>query len=178
MIIKSIINNTRFDRSRCAHASLHDPLTGLANRTLFQRRADEAITFAAQENGIVAIIYIDLDDFKEVNDNYGHQAGDELLAVISGRIRSVVRSSDTAARLGGDEFAIVLHGVNDRGAVVKICDKLSRVLMQPADIGHSTLQVSGSIGVAITPDHGDNIDSLMCHADKDMYHAKNMRKSS
>lgn len=166
------------ERTRFAYQALHDPLTGLANRTLFHNDAEEALRLADAQDTRAALIYIDLDDFKLVNDDYGHQAGDELLKIIADRIQHAVRKTDTAARLGGDEFGIMMRELSEREDVDNILQKLERAVAEPVKLGNETLQISCSLGVGIAPEHGKNIDALMRRADTRMYQAKNLSKDS
>jgi diguanylate cyclase (GGDEF)-like protein len=160
------------ERAHFAQQAVHDPLTGLANRTLFHDRADEALNFVRVENTLAVVIFIDLDDFKLVNDIHGHQAGDEVLKLVAQRVRGVVRAVDTVARLGGDEFGLILHGIGDRAVVGNISKKVSDIFLEPMVGGGIKIPISGSIGVAISPDDGSDIDTLMRHADSSMYRAK------
>ena len=159
------------ERSFFAYHADHDTLTGLANRNLFYRRAAKAIDFALEEQLKAAFIYIDLNDFKQINDNFGHQVGDEVLVNKAEKIKSVVRSSDTVARLGGDEFGIVLHAVNIE-TINRLMHILNKALDEPVVINGINHSVSASLGLSIAPDHGVIIDRLMQHADNAMYAEK------
>src|SRR5206468_12761377 len=121
-------------KEQLRHQALHDPLTGLPNRTLFLDRARQAVDMASRSHVWPAILYIDLDGFKPVNDTYGHEAGDVLLRTVANRIRGCLRPTDTAARLGGDEFATVLDGPIDRHGVARVIERLRSQLEVPVDL--------------------------------------------
>jgi len=166
------------ERAQLAHEALHDPLTGLSNRKLFFSRANEALDYALDHKHKAAVIYIDLDDFKMVNDGFGHDIGDEVLNAVAQRLQANVRSVDTVARLGGDEFAIVLHGIECAEVAELIVEKLRAVLQEPLTIGQHSLTTTGSIGVALAPDQGVDIDRLLRMADEAMYRAKGIRNEA
>lgn len=149
-----------------------DTLTGLPNRRMFFDRLTVEIKRATRAKHIFVLMFIDLDGFKEVNDAFGHQAGDELLVEVSKRLETCIRQSDTLARLGGDEFTIILTALDNLTAVENITNKLLRVLSTPFQLGPATASISASIGVAVYPTHGDDGDSLISHADTAMYKAK------
>jgi len=154
-----------------AYQTLHDDLTGLPNRVLLHDRLDLAI-LAAQANGTpLALLLMDLDHFKEINDTLGHHSGDELLRQVGVRLRAAVRASDTVARLGGDEFAILLPGADLAGAQ-HVAATLLRALDAPVDLEGQALGVSASIGIALSPAHGEAADVLLRCADVAMYVAK------
>jgi diguanylate cyclase (GGDEF)-like protein len=165
------------ERSQFAHEATHDPLTGLSNRTLFYQRASEAVDYALSHKHKAAILYVDLDDFKRINDAGGHKAGDEILSLVAQRLEIAVRSIDTVARLGGDEFAVVLHGLEQTNHAYFAADKLRRVLDEPFAMGGQTICAPGSIGVAVAPDDGEDVDDLLRHADADMYREKASRQN-
>ncbi len=158
------------------HQATHDPLTGLANRALFYRRLDEAIQHASEEQFSLVIMYIDLDDFKQVNDQHGHAAGDALLLAVSRRLHHLVRKSDTSARLGGDEFALLFVGIEATEACAELCAKVEREIAQPVYHAGITLTPSCSIGHAIYPRDGCKLDDLLNAADAKMYEVKRARK--
>lgn len=163
------------ERGQFAHEALHDPLTGLSNRKRFFTRANEALDDALARKHKIAVIFLDLDDFKSINDSFGHNIGDEVLNAIARRLQASVRSVDTVARLGGDEFAIVLHGI-DRAEVAEfMVEKLRAVLEEPLVVGGKTVVASGSFGLAIAPDQGVEIDRLLRMADEAMYRVKELR---
>jgi diguanylate cyclase (GGDEF)-like protein len=154
------------------HAAMHDPLTELPNRTLFLDRTQHAINLAGRNGQWPAVLYIDLDGFKPVNDTYGHQAGDLLLQVFAQRLHHAVRTADTAARLGGDEFAVLLHGAIDEPGVERVLARIRAQLALPVELGDGrTAKVGASMGVAFSGTDTD-IDTLIRRADLAMYTAK------
>jgi diguanylate cyclase (GGDEF)-like protein/PAS domain S-box-containing protein len=153
------------------HQANHDALTGLPNRVLLQDRLQQAILAGRRSQTPVSLLMMDLDSFKEINDTFGHQAGDALLQQLGPRLRQHLRDSDTVARLGGDEFAIVLPGTDVRAAL-EVCRKIRQALEVPFTIERLPLQVSGSIGIAIYPQHGDDADTLLQRVDIAMYVSK------
>ncbi|MFT4519416.1 MAG: diguanylate cyclase (GGDEF)-like protein [Halioglobus sp.] len=174
---EGLTNRIIAERTQFAHEAMHDPLTGLSNRKLFYARAEEAVNFAHSNEHKAAVIFIDLDDFKSVNDGHGHEAGDEVLNAVAQRLVENVRSVDTVARLGGDEFAVVLHGIERVELANTVVEKLRLALEEPLQVGEITLSTSGSMGVAISPDEGLDIDSLVKKADEAMYREKAIRKT-
>jgi diguanylate cyclase (GGDEF)-like protein len=157
------------------HQAWHDALTGLPNRLLLKDRVQQAILAARREGHSVAVLLMDLDRFKEINDTLGHHHGDAVLQQIGPRLRAVLRESDTLARLGGDEFAIVLPRVADPAAAIKVVDKLRRALVEPFEVQGFSLEVDACVGIAMFPDHGDDVDTLIQRADVAMYLAKAAR---
>ena len=154
------------------HQAQHDSLTGLPNRTLFHDRVGQALSAARREHLPVAVMIMDLDRFKEVNDTLGHSSGDELLKQAGTRLRGALRESDTVARLGGDEFGVLLPRVVDSAAAVAVAQKLRQALEEPFTIHGLALQIEASIGIALYPEHGDDVHSLLQRADVAMYVAK------
>ncbi|HYD59839.1 MAG TPA: diguanylate cyclase [Noviherbaspirillum sp.] len=159
------------------HAARHDELTGLPNRRLFQDRMRSALARSRRNHGRFAVLYVDLDDFKKVNDSLGHTAGDLLLQAVARRLRECVREEDTVARLGGDEFALLLEEVHVPGAAAIVAGKIRAAVSQPVDIEGCMLTVFPSIGIAIFPDDGTGMDALLKHADRAMYEAKKGKAS-
>lgn len=170
--LEALTNKLEAQSERFAYDALHDQLTGLCNRTLFETHANEAIQFALSENLKAAIIYIDLDDFKPVNDNHGHHIGDEVLKLVALRLRKAVRSSDSVARLGGDEFAILLHGANSRASIGVIAEKVMLSLRKPMEVSNLSIDIGASMGVITIPDDGSRLDQVLKLADAAMYEAK------
>lgn len=150
----------------------HDNLTGLPNRRLFLDRLDQAIKRAKRLHQRMAIYYVDLDNFKMINDSLGHQFGDELLKSVAERLRDIVRESDTVARLAGDEFTVIAENVRDNGEVVSIARKILSSFEAPFEAYGEELEASASVGVGIYPDDGEDLLSLMKNADAAMYKAK------
>jgi diguanylate cyclase (GGDEF)-like protein len=154
--------------------ALHDSLTNLGNRNRLTDNLNLAIKIAARENSSLALLMLDLDHFKEVNDALGHPAGDQLLINVGQRLAKLLRNGDTIARLGGDEFAILLPTANENNAI-KIAEKIATALSHPFDMEKRQLYTSASIGITIYPEHGANARTLIQHADIAMYQAKNSK---
>jgi diguanylate cyclase (GGDEF)-like protein len=154
------------------HQSLHDSLTGIPNRLLMHDRLEQALRAAVRHGEQVALLLLDLNRFKEINDTLGHHAGDLLLKVVAERLAGVVRDHDTVARLGGDEFAVVLPRVGSIEHAMEIAERVLDALQRPADLEGTVVDVSGSIGVSVYPDNGENATELLQHADIAMYTAK------
>ncbi len=153
------------------HQAFHDPLTGLANRALFADRLAHALSRSARRPGSVAVLFLDLDDFKTVNDSLGHGAGDALLVVVAERIRRCLRASDTAARMGGDEFAIIIEEASDTAPTL-LADRILTALAMPYELDGRQLSIHASIGVAISMSGQQAADDLLRDADVSMYVAK------
>ena len=151
--------------------ALQDGLTGLPNRVLLQRNAERAL----RGDGLAAMLLIDLDRFKEVNDTLGHDHGDELLVEVAARLSRAVRRGDTLARLGGDEFAVLLDGLPHRGAVAELAGRLQDALREPIGLRGVAIELEASIGVALYPEHGTSVGTLLQRADVAMYEAKRGR---
>ncbi len=154
------------------HLALHDALTNLPNRSLFHDRAEQAILLAKREQTSFALISLDLDHFKPINDTWGHHTGDFVLQEISTRLTHCLRQSDTVARMGGDEFSILLLNVTTTEDVMEIVSKITRIIIKPVIINDSTFAIGVSIGIAMFPEHSDDLTTLMCQADSAMYAAK------
>lgn len=154
------------------HQSFHDTLTGLPNRLLLVDRMRQATAHLGRKNSPVAVLFIDLDRFKDINDTLGHAAGDRLLQEVAERLGNCVREGDTVARLSGDEFVVLLAGLNDVRDAALVADKIVTTVSSPCRIGGSELRVSPSIGIAVFPGDGHDIDELLRNADTAMYHAK------
>jgi diguanylate cyclase (GGDEF)-like protein len=150
----------------------HDGLTGLANRAVFGDRMEQALATAGESGEPVGLFFVDLDDFKGVNDEWGHHAGDEVLREVAQRLLGTVRATDTVARLGGDEFAIVLSGVEDNSVVDAAAERVLRAFEAPFVVGGEPLTLGASVGRAVWPDDAAEIEALMRHADAEMYRAK------
>jgi len=155
----------------------YDQLTGLANRTLFHIRLQENILQARRARNKLALLMVDLDNFKEVNDTLGHPAGDTLLVKAAQRIRSLIRESDTLARLGGDEFAIVATQINNSDDIAPLADKIVNELSRPFTLQETEILIGASIGVSLFPCDADNVDDLMKMSDMALYEAKRLGRS-
>ena len=158
-------------------AAFYDVLTKLPNRPLLRDRLQQALTLSARSHHYVAICYVDLDGFKEINDTYGHDAGDIVLMEVAKRLSMTVRQHDTVARIGGDEFVLVINDLTNPDDSIPILDRILVDLTQPIDIGHHKVTVGASIGVAVSQQHGTNPGALITLADKAMYQAKNSGKN-
>ncbi len=158
--------------SRLTHQAHHDALTGLPNRVLLEDRLTQALAQARRNEQQVALLFIDLDGFKSVNDTLGHPAGDALLRQVAERLASGVRASDTLARMGGDYFAIVLQEIRDTPSTERVAEKLLESLRLPFHVEGRELRISASIGVAFFPEDGLEVEPLLRHADAAMYRAK------
>jgi diguanylate cyclase (GGDEF)-like protein len=154
------------------HQALHDGLTGLANRVLFRDRVELAVARSRRSGGRIAVLFLDFDDFKALNDTHGHARGDEVLAVAAKRVSEVLRPSDTAARHGGDEFAILIEDIVDEAAALTVATRLADALRLPMPIGHAEVRIAASIGVAIGIAGRESTDDLLRNADVAMYAAK------
>jgi diguanylate cyclase (GGDEF)-like protein len=158
------------------HQAFHDPLTDLANRALFVNRVEHAIEFSRRHGHGVAVLFVDLDDFKTINDSLGHPAGDELLVGVASRLREVLRSADTAARLGGDEFGILLEGVTERQGAVRTAERILEALDKPFRLVAKEVFIHASIGIALYGPQDETVDALLRNADVAMYFAKSQGK--
>ena len=161
-----------YDQERLNYLAQFDPLTGLANRSLLWDRLDHAIVRARREGEIVTLMFVDLDDFKAVNDQYGHGTGDALLKIVAERLEGAVRESDTVARLGGDEFTVMLEGQHRPEFAGIVAQKLLDALAVPYRIGGREIFMTASIGIVVYPLDGDVVDDLVRDADTAMYAAK------
>jgi diguanylate cyclase (GGDEF)-like protein/PAS domain S-box-containing protein len=166
------VSRARALSQRMSHLAQHDGLTDLPNRALLNDRLTQAIAFARRRRGRLAVLFLDIDEFKGINDSLGHAAGDRLLQSVSERLLASVRASDTVSRLGGDEFVIVLAEVTDASDAASGADKILRAFGAPHRIGQHELQVTASIGVVTYPEDGGDAPTLMKNADLAMYHAK------
>ena len=156
----------------------YDSLTGLPNRALLRDRLGQAIYDARRRDARLAVLFLDLDSFKTVNDSLGHETGDKLLQAVAGRLRENMRDSDTISRQGGDEFLLILRDVTDAHAVAHFAEKLLEVFAVPYSVGEYELHISPSIGISLFPDDAGDIDALVRNADAAMYQAKENGRSS
>ncbi|NWN91737.1 EAL domain-containing protein [Marinobacter adhaerens] len=176
-IARNISDRKRFEAELLQQAT-HDSLTGLANRLLFKDRLKQALYQAQRTNLMVAVVFIDLDDFKLVNDTMGHAVGDLLLCEIGRRLEAQLRKHDTKARLGGDEFAVILERLSSQEDAISIAQKLSEVLCQPIRLKEREFVVTTSMGVSFYPTDGGDTETLLMHADTAMYQAKSAGRNN
>ena len=163
---------TRVEERDARHLALHDSLTALPNRRYFAQRLAQALGDAAPRREPLAVLFLDLDDFKPVNDTHGHAIGDELLRIIASRLGRTLRTADMVSRLGGDEFACLLEGMTDRAQLSHLACKVIDAVGAPCRVGALQLQVRPSIGIALFPDDGCDAEALLHNADAAMYNAK------
>jgi diguanylate cyclase (GGDEF)-like protein/PAS domain S-box-containing protein len=163
---------------RLSQLALHDALTGLPNRRLFDDRAEHALALAKRDGGVVGVLLVDLDNFKPVNDRFGHPAGDSVLIEVARRLSVSVREVDTVARFGGDEFVILLQSVHGLDDVMEVRDRLSIVLAAPHSIGGEVVTVTASIGMSVMVSVEDRVSDLLHHADGSMYAVKRDRRDA
>ena len=154
------------------HQAQHDFLTNLPNRLLFSDRFTQMLAFSNRHHSKFAVIYLDLDHFKPVNDHFGHDVGDQLLITVAERLTSLIREVDTVSRFGGDEFAILVSEVDSIVDVTTLANKILNALSEPFILGINEVNVSGSLGIALYPEHGNEIGVIMSRADDAMYEAK------
>jgi len=159
-------------RQREQYLATHDALTGVPNRTLFYDRLTQALAAAARYRKTLAILFLDLDGFKAVNDDLGHEAGDRLLAEVARRIGAIVRRSDTVARIGGDEFTVMLSQIGKPEDAARVARVMLERIATPVRLAGADRRIHASIGVAIHPSDGERADTLVRHADAAMYEAK------
>ena len=176
--IFSDITERKEAQKRIEYLAHHDALTGLPNRLLLCDRVAQAQVQAHRMQSRVALMFLDLDRFKTINDSLGHPVGDALLKEVVERLKGCVRESDTISRQGGDEFIILLNDVRDGEAIARVADKIHQRMADPIVLGSHTLNTSFSIGIAIYPDDGDDFDTLLQKADTAMYHAKEAGRNS
>lgn len=154
------------------HASLHDALTGLPNRALFNDRLEHGIEQAKRQGWTLAVMFLDLDKFKLINDTYGHDAGDAVLLTIAKRLTDTTRTDDTISRYGGDEFLYLLMQISEDQDAAIVAKKIIESVQAPCDVGGGELKVNTSIGISIFPRDGDTVEALVKSADVAMYRAK------
>jgi diguanylate cyclase (GGDEF)-like protein len=172
--ITDITERRRAERE-LEHLAYHDRLTGLPNRTLLEEHLGVALARAGRHGHGVALLFLDLDDFKLVNDGFGHAAGDELLRDVAKRLQAVTRATDLLARQGGDEFLLLVTDLGDDADALaaSVAGKLETALQEPFQLAGTSLDVRASIGVSIFPRDAEDAEALMRHADAAMYQAKN-----
>jgi len=167
------ITQRKQDEERIRHMAMYDPLTELPNRRLFFDRLHQILVYSRRNKTLAALLYVDLDAFKQINDVYGHQAGDETLLEVVRRIRSNLRKSDTVARLGGDEFAVILRDLGDKKHAASVADKIIKAVKKPLENIDRRASLGASIGIAFNDGTEKDLDSFLKKADSAMYEAKN-----
>jgi diguanylate cyclase (GGDEF)-like protein len=167
---------SRLLERRARHDSLHDAVTGLPNLTLFNDRLQSALIQAGRHAWRFAVVFIDLDDFKQVNDTHGHAAGDRLLQGVAKRLEGFVRTGDTVCRRSGDEFLLLMLEAKDADTVATFARKILATVAAPSDVMGMSLSVTPSIGIAIYPEDGQSAEELLRNADTAMYAAKRLRQ--
>jgi diguanylate cyclase (GGDEF)-like protein len=170
--ILDLLRETERQRAEIERLATHDPLTGLAQLRVLRERLDSTISKSQGHGRNVAVLFIDLDGFKQVNDRYGHAAGDHLLRTVANTLNGLVRESDTVGRLGGDEFMVVLDDVSGRDIAEVAARRILQELRRPVVYKDSLLQIGASIGIAMSPEHGTTPDGLQQAADAAMYSIK------
>ncbi|MEI7457206.1 MAG: diguanylate cyclase [Nitrosomonadales bacterium] len=168
----SDITQRKADEENILHQAQHDALTDLPNRVLLIDRLQQALALARRDKTHLALMYLDLDQFKPVNDTLGHAVGDQLLQEVACRIRGCVREADTVARIGGDEFVVLLTSSEDQSDALTVAEKIRTVLNQTFHLSGAQLHISSSIGITLYPEHGASEHELLDHADSAMYCAK------
>jgi diguanylate cyclase (GGDEF)-like protein/PAS domain S-box-containing protein len=171
LVFESVLMKRMADNflSKVAH---HDPLTGLGNRQLFKNLITSAIGRAQRHKKGMAILYLDLNGFKAVNDTLGHDAGDALLQQVADRLRRVLREADSVARMGGDEFTLILEDLNSPDEAALAAERVVKAIREPFSIGGKRVQIATSVGIAVYPDDGKDLDTLVKAADAAMYSVK------
>ena len=172
MLSRAELAGTRDGERRARHLALHDGLTSLPNRRFFRERLDHALSQVAPQRPAIAVLYLDLDGFKPINDAHGHATGDELLKIVAARLARAVRAGDMVGRLGGDEFACLLADSLNREQLTQLANKLVDAVSAPLQVGPLKLTVRPSIGIAICPTDGITAEALLNSADAAMYRAK------
>jgi diguanylate cyclase (GGDEF)-like protein len=170
----AIQNGQLVDKLR--HKASHDGLTGLLNRVGFRQHIDSVLDSVPPGGGQVGLLFVDLDDFKQVNDAYGHEAGDELIRKAARRLEAIARESDEVARLGGDEFAIILADVRNDDQVRAAEARVRAAFIEPFMLGDVAVSISASVGGGLWPEHGRTVRELVRHADAAMYQDKAERR--
>lgn len=174
---RRLLARTEESRARIEHLAHHDALTGLPNRRLFEDRLVQALAVAARARRRLALLYLDLDGFKDINDSLGHRAGDELLRAVAERLAGTVRGGDTIARLGGDEFAVIQIELRSAPDAAVLAERLMAAAARPLRIGQHDIAIGASVGIALFPDDGSTADELRANADVALYSAKSAGRS-
>lgn len=173
----SDISSLKAAQARLEDMALYDSLTGLPNRAHFHLRLEQAIERARRTQQPMAVFFLDLDNFKTVNDTLGHEAGDALLQAVAARLGACARASDTVSRLGGDEFTVIAEGLRMPDDAIALCERLTQALARPVPLAGTEVQVSGSVGICAYPQDGQTVTDLLRNADLAMYHVKELGKN-
>ena len=176
-LLKEMASELKIAKDKAEQLATHDFLTGLPNRVLFEDRVASAISHARRWKEIVAVVSIDLDNFKDINDTHGHQTGDKVLVEVGGRVKGAIRDCDCVARFGGDEFLIVCTDLHTPADIDVVVNRILETIRLPIDLGPEFCSMTCSIGVSIYPDHGKTATELMARSDKAMYEAKRCGKN-
>ena len=176
VVVYLLTKNLNIAHQENQYKAFHDGLTGLPNRDLFLDRLQQALDRSSRDGVLRAVLFLDIDNFKVINDSLGHKAGDELLTVVAARLRACLRPGDTAARLGGDEFVVLLDGVTGVGDANRVAERIAEVLDSPIELGERQVVVGASVGIALTADHESEPDDVLRNADVAMYEAKKAGK--
>lgn len=177
VLVTQDITERKHLEARLSHDAQHDALTGMANRVRFRERLDKTLASGRSSDALSAVLYIDLDGFKAINDSHGHAAGDVLLQQVARRLEGCVRNEDTVARFGGDEFGILLTSLGNKQDCETVARKVLAAVEQPFDLNGFEVRISASVGAALFPLHGHDGHDLVAHADKAMYAAKHAGKN-
>ncbi len=169
---------SRAEELKAKQSALHDPVTGLANLTLFNDRLTSALALAKRHDWQLAVMFIDLDDFKSINDSHGHQIGDRVLQTVAQRLQTMVRSSDTLSRRSGDEFLFLMLEPKDTATAAAFAARIVANIGEPCEIDDLTLTINASVGLAMFPAHGQSAQELLQHADAAMYRVKQIHHST
>ncbi|WP_083618892.1 CHASE2 domain-containing protein [Planktothrix paucivesiculata] len=175
--LKQIAAELKRSNAELRVSAEHDPLTGLPNRTLFQERLTQSIEWANRQNRMVALLFLDLNDFKDVNDNLGHQVGDLLLKTIADRLKGCLRGSDTVSRLGGDEFTVILPGIPSKSDIARVAQKILDTITEETVLEGHKISITTSIGISLYPTDAQDRSTLIKLADAAMYRAKTTGKN-
>jgi diguanylate cyclase (GGDEF)-like protein len=171
-ILEQQLVNVTVQQKDALHASLHDALTGLPNRVLFNDRLEHGMEQAIRHGWTLAVMFLDLDKFKTINDTYGHAAGDAVLQTLAKRLTETTRTDDTISRHGGDEFLYLLMEISEERDAAIVAKKIIQAVQMPCDVGGGEIQVGTSIGISIFPKDGTTVETLITRADAAMYRAK------
>jgi diguanylate cyclase (GGDEF)-like protein len=177
LIAASMFHAAKYETSKLFFQATHDALTGLANRALFYDRLRACLARAARERACFGILNLDMDGLKPINDTHGHRAGDAAIREFAARLKHTTRESDVAARLGGDEFGLILSRLDDRDGALTHAHRIHETMRAPFAFEQNHIALDASIGVAIFPEDGEELDALVDKADQSMYEMKRSRKS-